>query len=527
MQAYITGRRRRPDGSTGSLPAPARRPLAVHDRLLRGSGRHLDHHRSRQGRAGQRQRHLRCRRSPATAPAGLTFNANGTFTYASASSTDLPGTFSYCGNGATSGRRLHDRDPCGAAQARAWLPRRRPTTIQFISNVATRYSSPPPGVLAGVSNPSGLALTAVGARSERRRLVHSRRARRRLLDRVDPAAPAGATCVTIPYSAKNAQGTASNTADATVIFLPGIEPRRQRLGRTEHGPRQDSRGHHRLPLDHRGGPDLLDRSQVPDQHPVTRPIRRPTCPPLPVESLGYNFHTANMPVVAQGCVGPVSCEAGQTLRAARRRSRATSATAIADTDQTAEGSNCSRARCYLDPNKRYFISILPGDGVNPTIGGAGGPDDNGKPVQHRQGLRRLRPAPTGCLGTGWRRCACAATPWAARKSRPVRPSVNIKLQQTPLPTAKIAVFVFQDDNPLNGENDAGGGVDVIAPNEPGLGGFEIKLFDQAGGLGDATGPDHLRHVQPAGVQRTGRQDRPHHRAGRLPDHQARRRAWWE
>src|SRR5258707_13990225 len=53
--------------------------------------------------------------------------------------------------------------------------------------------------------------------------------------------------------------------------------------------------------------------------------------------------------------------------------------------------------------------------------------------------------------------------------------------------AKLTVFVFQDDNPLNGENDAGGGVDVLAPNEPGLGGFEIKLFDQAGGLGDNTG----------------------------------------
>ncbi len=66
-------------------------------------------------------------------------------------------------------------------------------------------------------------------------------------------------------------------------------------------------------------------------------------------------------------------------------------------------------------------------------------------------------------------------------------SVDVSLQETPLPTAKIAVFVFQDDNPLNGENDAGGGVDVLAPNEPGLGGFEIKLFDQAGGLGDATG----------------------------------------
>ena len=50
-----------------------------------------------------------------------------------------------------------------------------------------------------------------------------------------------------------------------------------------------------------------------------------------------------------------------------------------------------------------------------------------------------------------------------------------------MPSAKIAVLVYEDDYPLNGENDAGGGVDVLAPNEPGLGGFEIKLFDQAGG----------------------------------------------
>src|SRR5262249_55436447 len=68
-----------------------------------------------------------------------------------------------------------------------------------------------------------------------------------------------------------------------------------------------------------------------------------------------------------------------------------------------------------------------------------------------------------------------------------RPPVNIVLQETPLATSKISVFVFQDDNPLNGQEDPGGGVDVIAPNEAGLGGFELKLFDQAGALGASTG----------------------------------------
>ena len=66
-------------------------------------------------------------------------------------------------------------------------------------------------------------------------------------------------------------------------------------------------------------------------------------------------------------------------------------------------------------------------------------------------------------------------------------AVTVLAQPTPFPPAKLSVFVFEDDFPLNGEQDAGGGVDVLAPNEPGLGGFNITLFDDAGGTGDATG----------------------------------------
>ncbi len=65
--------------------------------------------------------------------------------------------------------------------------------------------------------------------------------------------------------------------------------------------------------------------------------------------------------------------------------------------------------------------------------------------------------------------------------------MTVLTQPSPYPTAKLTVFVFQDDFPLNGEHDAGGGVDVLSPNEAGLGGFKITLFDDAGGTGDATG----------------------------------------
>ena len=66
-------------------------------------------------------------------------------------------------------------------------------------------------------------------------------------------------------------------------------------------------------------------------------------------------------------------------------------------------------------------------------------------------------------------------------------AVTILTQPSPYPPAKLSVFVFEDDFPLNGEHDAGGGIDVLSPQEPGLGGFQITLFDDAGGTGDATG----------------------------------------
>jgi hypothetical protein len=71
---------------------------------------------------------------------------------------------------------------------------------------------------------------------------------------------------------------------------------------------------------------------------------------------------------------------------------------------------------------------------------------------------------------------------------PAMTAVNVLLQQTPFQTAKVSVFVFEDDAPLNGEVDVSGGDGTFSTaREPGLGGFEIKLFDDAGGTGDATG----------------------------------------
>ena len=110
---------------------------------------------------------------------------------------------------------------------------------------------------------------------------------------------------------------------------------------------------------------------------------------------------------------------------------------------------------HLDSTKRYYISVLPGDAATPfeTANVTPGHGMGGAPIAF----------PT----TGMAVTVCA--------------------QPTPFPPSKLSVYVFEDDFPLNGEQDAGGGIDVLASNEPGLGGFNITLFDDAGGTGDATG----------------------------------------
>ena len=71
----------------------------------------------------------------------------------------------------------------------------------------------------------------------------------------------------------------------------------------------------------------------------------------------------------------------------------------------------------------------------------------------------------------------------------LRPRQRCSSLPTPLPTGKLSVIVFEDDFPLNGEQDGGGGSGTVAPNEPGLGGFNIVLWDTYGSLGDVTGQD--------------------------------------
>jgi hypothetical protein len=407
--------------------------------------------------------------------ANLSFQSSGTFTYTPPSSGPCDGSFTYLVNGTAPhtatitecDASVNGGNGCSVASAPVV------GNVTFTSNVAGRYASPPPGVLAGVtSNPKGLALTANIVGSATGVSVNA--------DGSFVATGAAAS-VTFQYQVKNSQGTPSNTASATVNFLPAsnITVNVYDAPSMQPGKTPAKITDYRWIIEEDRTFWVDPKCQINSTDPAVRPS---TCPPLPVESLGYNFHTANMPVVAQGCVGAISCESGQTLLGAGAVCDIGNGACRTDATQQTE---LNPGAVHLDPNKRYYISVLPGDGENTTVGGAGGPDANGKPFDIATACGPFT-GPTGAWEPGGAGAMCGH----AMGGAPIAPSqttVNIGLQETPLPTAKIAVFVFEDDNPLNGENDAGGGVDIIAPNEPGLGGFELKLFDQAGGLGDATG----------------------------------------
>src|SRR5581483_2045959 len=76
----------------------------------------------------------------------------------------------------------------------------------------------------------------------------------------------------------------------------------------------------------------------------------------------------------------------------------------------------------LDPTKRYYISVIPGD--------AGTPFETGNAVSgHTMGGAEI-----GLNYNGG--------------------SVQVLVEPTPLQPSKLAAFVFEDDFPLNGEQDA-------------------------------------------------------------------------
>lgn len=348
---------------------------------------------------------------------GLTLNSDGTFSY-----TGAPTSFTYCGNGATSGAACNTVTLAACTGACLGAA---PTANadSYTSNIASRLQVSPPGVLQNDTDPSGFPLKAVLASAGTCSSVQLNP------DGSFTATPSGASCA-FTYTAVNSQNTPSGVATATVNF--------------------DAASNLVVNVkDGKTGAAITDyRWIIQEDRSIWIDPRVESAPGTPVRNAAINFHTSTMPVVAQGCVGPISCESGQTLLGQPAVCDIGNGACRTDASQRAE---VNPTQAHLDPLKRYYISVLPGDGANPVIDETDGHTMSGAQIAAGQ------------------------------------TAVNVYVQKTPLETAKIAVFIFQDDAPLNGEVDTGGGIDVLAPNEPGLGDFNIVLLDQAGMLGDSAG----------------------------------------
>jgi hypothetical protein len=369
----------------------------------------------------------------------VALNANGTFTYTPTAASWSSDSFVYQANGNPSVTATVSLSSV-AAEAAGGITC---STLTYTANTAKYFKVNTPGVLAGCKDAAGYKLT---------------------VDTTTVKAVSGSTMTVVPdanggfsatapsgsftFQPRNSQGTLGPITTVNVTFPAGSGLQVMVVDGA------DKKTHI---TDYRW---IIEEDRTfyidPNNRTNTGGI---------VPTFGTNFHTSYMPVVATGCTGERSCESGQTLLGSPAVCDVGNGACRTDSAGTGE-TPVMPGDVPLDPAKRYYISVLPGDAAEPFIAGYGGaPDCSANGVAAGSCGHGMGGAPIGKNQT----------------------AVTVYTQPTPFPPAKLSVFVFEDDFPLNGEQDGGGGIDTLSPNEPGLGEFQITLFDDAGGTGDATG----------------------------------------
>ena len=388
------------------------------------------------------------------APTGgtVSLNANGTFTYVPNSGTTSD-AFTYCANGTVTAGVCSSGIKANVTLGAATIENGSGITCpgaSFSSTMATYLAIKTPGMLAGCVDKAGYPLTVATSSV-------TASAGLTVLPDVNggfTATASGAGTYTFTFNAQNSQGTLSAAAATVTLTFPtgsGLT-----VTVLDGGDKTTTISDYRWVIEE-------DRTFYINpgctQNPP--PSGCPTAAAGIVPTLGVNFHSSYMPFVAQGCTGPTSCESGQTVLG--KPVVCDVSNGVCRTDTTGNGMTAVLPGAVaLDPTKRYYISVLPGDAADPFYGAA--------PVGHGMGG-----APISCQ------------PVAPATTCTFPTAVTVLTQPSPYPPGKLSVFVFEDDFPLNGEQDGGGGIDVLSPNEPGLGGFQIHLWDAMGGNGDFTG----------------------------------------
>ncbi len=375
----------------------------------------------------------------AAANGTVTLNANGTFTYVPTAN-GVSDSFTYCANGSVAASVCSSGISATVTLGAAAIEGAGGISVSnmtYTASTASHIVIPPPGVLSVDKDALGYPLSVVAS---------SVTAATGLTLNIDANGGFNATVpapgtYTFTYNAQNAQGTQSATAATVTLIFPAGSGLKVTV------------------LDPKTKASISDYKWIIEEDrtfyvdPTKTANGGPTAPIVPL--LGLNFHTSDMPFVAQGCTGPQSCESGQTVYDPTSSSHVPAVCDMGNGACRTTGTQkvaVDPGDVVLDPTKRYYISVLPGDAANPFYA-----------------------ASTNGHGMG-------GAPIAAGQT-----AVSVMTQASPYPPGDLSVMVFEDDFPLNGEMDAGGGIDVLATNEPGLGGFNIQLWDAMGGNGDFTG----------------------------------------
>jgi len=399
----------------------------------------------------------------------VVLNPDGSFTLTVGAALTGPDTFTYCGDGLASLTATVTFN--GAAVGGA--PTANPDS--FASNVSALLKVNAPGVLANDIDPTGYPLAAtIGTVQSGLFVTLAKDGGFTARPQTPPTT--GTTTYTFQYTAVNSQGTASAPTTVTLTFHAGSG-----VNVTV----QDAQTPATKIADYKWiiEQDLTFQVNPACQQNGPGGSKPASCPAGPVPTLGTNLHTSYMPVVASGCTGPQSCERGQTVY---DPSSGQHVVAACDgygncTPGLASLPATLPSQVYLPPTDQfgrpayYYISVLPGDAANAfNTGNVSDPSVPGN----------CSPAQTA---TGQTVPSCGHTMGGAPIA-PGQTAVTVNVEPNPLNTATITAFVFEDDFPLNGEPDTGGGVDTYPTQEAGLEDFQIELWDIAGSVsGDPTG----------------------------------------
>ncbi|PYY09741.1 MAG: hypothetical protein DMG69_09605 [Acidobacteria bacterium] len=409
----------------------------------------------------------------------LTLNPNGTFTYTqAAANTTCGGSFTYSIDGTATTQTANITPTTLTTKPVA-------NNDSYVSNLQSLLRAAAPGVLANDTDSHNSPLcaaptTATSCPTTGQTLTATAGTAKLLLKpdgsflATNPGGAAGTA--TFSYVAINAEKAVSNTATITVNFQAGSGLQ----VRVQDAKTQAAVSDYKW---------IIEQDLTFQIDPTKQVNSGGTVPP---PTLGTNLNASYMPVVAVGCTGPQSCERAQTVYDPTTNTHVpavcdggicvpASTLGASSLPVTLPGDvNLPTADAFGRP-AYYYISVLPGDAANAfNTGNAADPTVAGNCT--------AATTATGVAVTS----NCGHTMGGAPIA-PGQTQVTVNVEPNPLPTATVVGWVFEDDWPLNGEPDTGGGVEggtnaqAFPTVEPGLEDFSVLLWDDAGGSGDATG----------------------------------------